>query len=51
MKLHLTDFTAIKQQTRQKATDINSIFVKKKIKNIENVKRCRDGMPKGMLTR
>ena len=30
---------------------LNWISINKKIKNIKNVKRCRDGMPKSMKTR
>ena len=31
--------------------NIQNVYRNKKIKNIKNVKRCRDGMPKSMQTR
>ena len=30
---------------------VTRLYIEKKIKNIKNVKRCRDGMPKSMQTR
>ena len=38
-------------QLNQKGVLLSHCIVNKKIKNIKNVKRCRDGMPKSMQTR